>query len=99
MNNLAMLRTRADNRQRQARGHELLLTGPDAGTGIYGSEGWGFESLRARPGQQAIAILQRLLLLPMGPIIMPLEQLIASVGRLLAKRVDLALAQLPAPLL
>jgi hypothetical protein len=35
----------------------------------------------------------------MGPIIMPLEQLIASVGRLLAKRVDLALAQLPAPLL
>jgi hypothetical protein len=30
---------------------------------------------------------------------MPPEQLIASVGRLLAKRVDLALAQLPAPLL
>ena len=25
----------------------------------YGSEGWGFESLRARPGQQPIAILQR----------------------------------------
>jgi len=25
----------------------------------YGSEGWGFESLRARPGQRPIAILQR----------------------------------------
>jgi hypothetical protein len=34
----------------------------------------------------------------MGPSSCP-EQLIASVGRLLAKRVDLALAQLPAPLL
>src|SRR5215472_15731818 len=31
---------------------------------VYGSEGWGFESLRARPGQQPIAILQELLLLP-----------------------------------
>jgi len=36
-------------------------------TGIYGSEGWGFESLRARPGQRPIAILQMPQLLPKGP--------------------------------
>jgi len=36
MNNLAMLRTRSDNRQRQARGHELLRTQPDTHTEIYG---------------------------------------------------------------
>src|SRR6516162_5936536 len=28
-------------------------------TGIYGSEGWRFESLRARPGQQPLPILRR----------------------------------------
>ena len=36
-------------------------------TGIYGSEGWGFESLRARPGQRPIAILQMPQLLGKGP--------------------------------
>jgi hypothetical protein len=44
---------------RQARGHQLIRTGPDARTGIYGSEGWGFESLRARscfPRQGALVI-------------------------------------------
>jgi len=50
----------------------------------YGSEGWGFESLRARPGQQPIAILQRPLLLPMQPSSCP-ERLIDRVGRLLAE--------------
>jgi Fur family transcriptional regulator, ferric uptake regulator len=55
----------------------------------HGSEGWGFESLRARPGERPIAILQRpsLLpnLLPKGPSSCP-KQLIDRVGRLLAKR-------------
>ena len=41
-------------------------TGPDDAerlTGIYGSEGWGFESLRARPGQRPFALLAAALLL------------------------------------
>ena len=37
MKNLAVLRTRLDNRKRRARGRELSRTRPDAGTGIYGS--------------------------------------------------------------
>ena len=45
---LRMLRTRMDNRGRCVLGHGLIRTAPDAGTGIYGSEGWQFESLRAR---------------------------------------------------
>src|SRR2546421_377300 len=49
----------------------------------YGSEGWRFESLRARPGQQPIAILRRPLLLPKWPSSGP-EQLIDGIGRLLA---------------
>jgi hypothetical protein len=61
----------------------------DARGTVYGSEGWGFESLRARPGQQPIAILGRPLLLPKllpkwpssGP-----KQLIDGVGRLVAER-------------
>jgi hypothetical protein len=38
MNNLRTLRTRVDNQERLARGHELIRTGPDARTGIYGSK-------------------------------------------------------------
>ena len=71
--------------------HASSRTDPDNAerlTGIYGSEGWGFESLRARPGQQPIAILQRPLLLPellpKRPSSCP-EHLIDRVGRLLAK--------------
>src|SRR5262245_46869435 len=71
--------------------HASSRTDPDDAerlTGIYGSEGWGFESLRARPGQQSMAILQgRLLLpklLPEWPSSSP-EQLIDRVGRLLAE--------------
>jgi hypothetical protein len=37
MNNLRMIRTRLDNRERRTRGHELIGTVPDARTGIYGS--------------------------------------------------------------
>jgi hypothetical protein len=72
--------------------HASLRTDPNHTerlTGIYGSEGWGFESLRARPGQQPIAILQRPLLLPnllpKWPSSCP-EQLIDRVGSFLAKR-------------
>jgi len=42
--------------------HASSRTDPDNAervTGIYGSEGWGFETLRARPGQRPIAILRR----------------------------------------
>ena len=37
---------------------QILLDGSGQSAYAYGSEGWGFESLRARPGQQPIAILQ-----------------------------------------
>jgi hypothetical protein len=49
MNNLPVLRTRLDNRKRRAGGRELSRTGPDAGTGIYGSEGWGRNEEAADP--------------------------------------------------
>jgi hypothetical protein len=55
---------------------------------VYGSEGWGFESLRARPGQRPIAILQKPLLLPKLLPKRPsscLEQLIDRVRGFLAK--------------
>jgi len=55
MNDLVVLRTDVNNRQRQTRGSGLIRTGLDARTGIYGSEGWGFESLRARSGQRPVA--------------------------------------------
>jgi hypothetical protein len=41
MNNLLMVRTRLDNRERRTRGHELIRTGPDGRTGDYGSDGVG----------------------------------------------------------
>jgi hypothetical protein len=60
--------TRTNDFPRQANGSGQAVgdsssprTSPDDAerlTGIYGSEGWGFESLRARPGQQPNAILQ-----------------------------------------
>ena len=43
--------------------HELIRTTLNALTGIYGSEGWGFESLRARPGQQPLPIMEGAFLL------------------------------------
>jgi len=57
----------SDGSGRAAGDHASSRTDPDDTerlTGIYGSEGWGFESLRARPGQRPIAILQRPSLLP-----------------------------------
>ena len=58
---------REANGYRQAGGdHASLRTDPDDAerlTGIYGSEGWGFESLRARPGQRPFACLAAALLL------------------------------------
>ena len=48
MNDLPILRTHMNSRHERARGHGLFWTGPEAHAGIYGSEGWGFESLRAR---------------------------------------------------
>src|SRR6516162_2854533 len=36
-NNLVRVRTRMDNQERRARGHEPIRTGPDANAGIYGS--------------------------------------------------------------
>jgi hypothetical protein len=44
------------------RDHASSRTDPDNAerlTGIYGSEGWGFESLRARPGQRLVPIMER----------------------------------------
>ena len=38
MNNLPALWTRLNNRKRRARGRGLFWTGPDAATGIYGSD-------------------------------------------------------------
>src|SRR5262249_52143507 len=38
MNNLPVLRTDLDSRPERARGHGLIWTGPDACTGIYGSD-------------------------------------------------------------
>jgi integrase/recombinase XerD len=38
MNNLGMLRTHMDNRERQTRGHEPIWTGLDARTWNYGSD-------------------------------------------------------------
>ena len=49
MNNLGMPRTQVDIREAQARGHELIRTGPDASTGIYGSGG-----RSRRPEQEAL---------------------------------------------
>ncbi len=48
MNDLVVLRTDVNSGQRQTRGSGLIRTGLDARTGIYGSEGWGFEPFRAR---------------------------------------------------
>jgi hypothetical protein len=45
MNNLRTPRTRMDNRERRAAGHELIRTDLNAATGIYGSGGCGFRSL------------------------------------------------------
>ena len=42
MNDLVVLRTDVNNRQRQTRGSGLIRTGLDARTGIYGSKGWGW---------------------------------------------------------
>jgi hypothetical protein len=49
-----------------------------------GSEGWAFDSLRARPGQRPLPILQWPSLLPIGFSACS-EQLIDRIGRLLAK--------------
>jgi hypothetical protein len=64
---------RHGRREQNANGHgpprrpgPLVRTGLDVVgqlMGAYGSEGWGFESLRARPGQQPFALLAAALLL------------------------------------
>jgi hypothetical protein len=41
-------RTDLNSRRERIRDHGLTRTAPDARTWNYGSEGWGFESLRAR---------------------------------------------------
>ena len=51
----------SDGSGRAAGDHASSRTDPDDTerlTGIYGSEGWGFESLRARPGQRPLPIME-----------------------------------------
>jgi hypothetical protein len=58
MNNLRMIRTRLDNRERRVRGHGLIGTGPGARTGIFGSEGPPprRSPCRAAPGPRSLAL-------------------------------------------
>src|SRR5215467_13367397 len=62
--NVAAHRAQANSIPPGQRSYALVGEMPET---LYGSEGWGFESLRARPGQQPIAILRRPLLLPKWP--------------------------------
>jgi hypothetical protein len=60
MNNLGTLRTHVDNRERQARGQELIGTWPDAHAGIYKSEGSHLAVTHtAEPGDLTMAPLTR----------------------------------------
>jgi len=67
-NTVASYRRTTTGLEHRPRGQPLLdRSGRSAHA--YGSEGWGFESLRARPGQRTLPVPGRGLLVPLGPML------------------------------